>query len=285
MTRPRRLRDDAAMAPSLPRLARMLVVAGLVGGCGPTTIGDGPSEDGSSSAQPSTGAADPTTTGASTSVGSTAGDGPLDASDGEPTTATAGSSTGPDVEGPCPDVPGFECSMPFDCSFLACTALVPFDEQGCMRPPCTGPEGCAADQFCFLPYESYGVCTSSGMSCSDGPDGTCECVSTPDCGGGYCMTDCTDLSSDREGCEAAGCDFTTVVGISETCECIPDVPLCLQGPGGVGGIPSFMWHEQTLEVAYFFRPWDVPLRWHPCTEPGSPPACACNDPFLPPTCP
>lgn len=272
--------------------ARVLLAVALGSGCVVTE----PIDDGT--------ATEATTTAgtAADSTSRTTGDATADVGETTETSAdtvvdTTGTDTGPDTddgsstdtgtEGACPDVPGYECTATIDCSMLPCgDVLFPFDADGCMRPPCTGPEACNADQFCFLPYEVYGVCTSSGMACSDGPEGTCDCVSTPDCSGGYCMTDCHALSDDPGSCGTAGCGATTVTAISESCECTEDVPMCVDGPAGVGVDTGYLWHEETLEVAYFgARLWSVPLRWRLCTDPEAPPACGCFDPSLPPECP
>jgi hypothetical protein len=280
------------------RLAQVLLVV-LASGCVVTE----PIDDGAATEATTTADTVADSTGGASSTSRTTGDATADAGDATDTSAdtvvdtTGTTGTGPTTddgsssdtgsEGTCSGVPEFQCSEPIDCSMLPCgDVLFPFDAEGCMRPPCSGSDQCDDDQFCFLPYEAYEVCTSSGMACSDGPDGACECVSTPDCSGGYCMTDCHDLSDDPDTCGAAGCSATTVVAISDTCECTEGVPVCFDGPAGIGIDTGYLWHEETLEVAYFgARLFAVPLRWRLCTDPEAPPACGCFDPTLPPECP
>lgn len=109
--------------------------------------------------------------------------------------------------------------------------------------------------------------------------------STPDCGGGHCMTDCLAIT-DQASCDAAGCWDATVVEISETCDCTADAFVCAQSPAGIGGVPSYLWHVETQRVAYFGPElWQIPIGWRSCSEAGAPPACGCNDPGGPPSCP
>jgi hypothetical protein len=272
------------------RSARGLLVAVILSGCVVTEpIDDGAATEASTAA---TTGPDGDSTLAGSSGPLTAGDATADGDATETTAATGpgtddGESTDTGPAGTCPDVPTYQCSEPFDCVGQPCgDVLFPYDENGCLRPPCSNSGECDGDQFCFLPYDAYEICISSGVACSDGPDGTCECVSTPDCSGGYCMTDCYELGEDAASCEAAGCDASTVIGISDTCECTADVPMCTQSPAGIGVPTGYMWHEETLQVAYFgARPWSVPLQWRLCSEPGAPPACGCFDPEQPPECP
>lgn len=275
--------------------ARTLLAVVLASGCVVTEpIDDGTATEATTTAgtqaDSGTSLTSPTT-GEATADGGSSSDTAAESTAAD-TTATGsvtddGSSSDTGSEGACPGVPAFQCTEPVDCFVPPCgDVFSPFDAEGCMRPPCTNQDDCDAEQFCFQPYEAYEICTSSGMSCSDGPDGTCECVSTPDCSGGYCMTDCHALGDDAGSCTAAGCGSTTVTAISDACACTEGVPVCLDGPAGVGIETGYLWHEETLEVAYFgARLWSVPLQWRLCTDPEAPPACGCFDPSLPPECP
>jgi hypothetical protein len=276
----------------LPRFTRGLLLAALLAGCVVTDPIDDDTTEATTTA--ATGPDGDTTLGASSTpitagdataeTGTTAATGPI-TDDGDSSDTDESTDTGP--ASACPGVPEFQCSNPTGCFMLPCgDVLYPFDAEGCMRPPCINPDECNADQFCFRPYEAYGVCVSSGTACSDGPDGTCECVSTPDCSGGYCMPDCYELSDDPASCGAAGCYSSPVVAISEACECTADVPGCFQSPAGIGVDTGYIWHEETLEVVYIGqRPWSAPLRWRLCSDPEAPPACGCFDLAQPPECP
>lgn len=79
-------------------------------------------------------------------------------------------------DGPAPGCgPGSECGG----------LESPFDDLGCMRQSCAVHSACAASQLCYRP-EEWGGCASSGQTCTE-ESGTCTCVATPDCGGGYCV--------------------------------------------------------------------------------------------------
>jgi hypothetical protein len=172
-----------------------LVLTALALGC-TTPEPTGGDADGSSSATAAT-ATDDSTLGA-TSMPVT-GDGTTDAADGTTTTGTGSSGdttettettettdTGPTPQ--CTGVRAFQCTEPLDCPPDACGGpLSPFDADGCMRPPCSVPEDCDPG-FACVRAEDYGGCESSGMLCQDDPrTGQCQCVSTPDCGGGHCL--------------------------------------------------------------------------------------------------
>src|SRR5690606_31686176 len=152
-------------------------------------------------------------------------------------------------------------------------------------------DDCATGETCVFPID-YGGCASSGIFCSDGATGQCECAADPDCGGGYCLPDdevppleCFG-QPDQPTCEDAGCNhFETVLEISDTCECTPDQPACMLFLGGIGGgdAPDFFWHEATGTVAMFSTSWiELPVGWRRCTEAGAPPACDCYEPFTEP---
>jgi hypothetical protein len=95
---------------------------------------------------------------------------------------------------------------------------------------------------------------------------------------------------DEDSCLAEGCNyFETVLQISDTCACTPDVPACLFFAGGdIGGsaAPDYFWHEDTGTVAMFSTSWiELPVGWRSCTEAGAPAACGCYEPFMEPPCP
>lgn len=283
-------------SPRFPSPIAVLVTT-LVTGCViPMPVGNGDDEGGDATSHhtgddASIGASSaPLTagdaTGASTTTPSTdtAADGTATADATGPVTDD-GTGTDTSAESPCAGVTEFECSAPIDCTALPCgDMLFPFDAAGCMRPPCAGPRDCADDQLCLFPYETHGVCTGSGMSCSDGRDGACECVSNPDCGGGFCVTDCA-ARRDAASCEADDCAVATVIDISETCACTEDAFVCFDAGVGIGLPTGYLWHEETLRVAYFHRPFTLPIGWRLCTDAGAPPACGCFDPTSPPECP
>jgi hypothetical protein len=212
---------------------------------------------------------------------------------GSSSDSTATTDTGPTPA--CIGVPAFQCSEPLECFLQSCGELFsPFDADGCMRPPCTVPADCEPGFACLRPQD-YGGCASSGLACGDDRNGECQCVSDPDCGGGWCLPadeipplECFGLP-DAAACLDAGCtEFRTVIEISDTCACTPDVPACLLFPGQVSGAasPDYFWHEATLTVARFGTSWDLlPTGWRRCTDPGAPPACDCYEPFMRPTCP
>lgn len=194
----------------------------------------------------------------------------------------------------CPQIPEFQCSTPPTCLEGCGGPFSSFDEDGCLRPSCGGSDDCDAGQTCLFPQD-YGGCASSGTFCSDGPDGECQCSSDPDCGGGYCLPDdevppldCFGLP-DEPSCVDANCsEFHSVLQISDTCECLPDLPACLLFLGGIGGSasPDFFWHEASGTVAMFGTSWaEPPVGWRPCSDPGAPPACDCYEPFMEPACP
>ncbi|MEM9456366.1 MAG: hypothetical protein AAGF11_19445 [Myxococcota bacterium] len=208
---------------------------------------------------------------------------------------TSGGSATTGLPGLCEDNPDFQCSEPFDCSAWNCGEdFSQFDADGCLRRACTGPDDCGADETCFFPFD-FGGCASSGIACYEA-EGACECVGTPDCGGGYCMPEGQVPSAqclgqpDEGACSAAGCNyFQTTIVITDACECLTDQPICAWFPNDEKGgatAPNFFWHEDTQTVAMFGKDWfTLPAGWRPCSDPGAPPACECYEPHNDPMCP
>lgn len=269
----------------------LLATAAPAGCVVPLPVGDGRDDEG----QEGSGGSDSTDSSGGGSGGATSG-GPTGTSGSAtdtPSTGDDAASTG--VSGQCPVTPDFQCSIPVECGEPGCGGpFNHFDEDGCLRPSCLGPGDCEAGEVCFFPID-HGGCASSGVSCFE-EDGTCQCASEPDCGGGYCMPEgevpsasCTD-QPDEGACLDAGCStFETVTVITDTCECITGQPACLwfldEGFGGADS-PDYFWHEDTLTVAMFGVSWiEPPVGWRSCTEPGSPSACGCYEPFQAPMCP
>lgn len=278
--------------PSFPRSARALVVSALASACvASDPVGD--DTESSSSTTTTTIATDDSTAGTTASPPTT-GDTTADTTTTDTsTTDTSATDTGPPSA--CPGVPAFQCTMPLECFLQGCgEPFSPFDAEGCMHPPCTSDDECERGFACLRPLD-YGGCASSGMACSDAPDGTCECASTPDCSGGWCVPadeipplECFGLP-DVEACLDAGCtELRNVTVIADDCSCTPNVPACLLFPGMISGAtsPSYLWHEATGTVAAFGSSFDLlPTGWRSCTDPGAPPACGCYEAFMEPDCP
>lgn len=278
--------------PSFPRSARALVVAALAAAC----VAPEPVEEteGSSTASVATDDSTAGTTASPATTGETTGDTTAgDTTAGDTTADTSATDTGPPSA--CPGVPEFQCTMPLECFLQGCgEPFSPFDAEGCMHPPCTSDDECEPDFACLRPQE-YGGCAGSGLSCSDAPDGTCQCISKPDCSGGWCVPadeipplECFGLP-DAEACLDAGCTvLDTVIVIAEDCTCTLDVPACLLFPGMMSGgtATDYFWHEATGTVAAFGTSWALlPTGWRRCTDPGAPPACGCYEAFMEPVCP
>lgn len=251
-----------------------LLASAAVAGCViPLPVGDGRDDEGDEDSEGSSG-----TRGAATDTSGSD-------DDGMPTTGSPGL---------CETLPGFECSGPVDCDVRPCGGpLDQYDANGCLRPPCEGPDDCGAGEACFFPVE-LGGCASSQPICFE-EDGVCGCGGSQDCGGGYCLPEdevpeasCFGLP-DEGACLDAGCSyFDTVTVITDTCECNPGQPACLSFTGGIGGSasPDFFWHEATMTVAMFSESWiELPVGWRSCTEAGAPPACECYEPFMELMCP
>jgi hypothetical protein len=280
--------------PSFPRSARALVVSALASACVvPEPVGGA---EGSTTTTPTTIATDDSTAGSTVSP-STADTSATDtsATSATDTSATDTSTTDTGPPSACPGVPEFQCTMPLECFLQGCgEPFSPFDAEGCMLPPCTSDDECEPDFACLRPQE-YGGCAGSGLSCSDGPDGACQCISKPDCSGGWCVPadeipplECFGLP-DAEACLDAGCTvLDTVIVIAEDCTCTLDVPACLLFPGMMSGgtATDYFWHEATGTVAAFGTSWALlPTGWRRCTDPGAPPACECYEAFMEPVCP
>ncbi|MCX4240954.1 hypothetical protein [Paraliomyxa miuraensis] len=273
-----------------------MLLASLVGACVvPKSVGSG--EDGASG--DGSGTTDKTTDGATDT--DPADTDPTDGATSQvPTTGATLTGFETTTEGEtgmawqCPPTPEFQCTQPVTCSEGCGGPFSPFDEQGCLRPSCANDDGCADGETCLHPID-YGGCASSGMFCSDGPGGECQCGGDPDCGGGFCVPDdevpaldCFGLP-DEPSCIDANCsEFHTVLQITDTCECMPGVPACLLFLGDIGGpdAPNYFWHEATNTVAMFGTDWfEPPVGWQPCSAPGAPPACGCYEPYTEPRCP
>ncbi len=87
----------------------------------------------------------------------------------------------------CPAVPGFNCDGPVNCDQgYQCGELSsPFDADGCLRPSCESDEDCQAGDRCYIGYE-FDDCLSSEVFCGQEGD-MCECGSSDDCGGAFCV--------------------------------------------------------------------------------------------------
>lgn len=121
-----------------------------------------------------------------TSSGATTTTAASSATDGSSTAdaSGSGSSTGDTSPVAC-EFGG--CPLSQQACAPACgTPPSPFDADGCLRRPCTADGECAADERCFR-GQDFGLCESSGRSCSEDPDGTCLCTADDDCGGGHCI--------------------------------------------------------------------------------------------------
>ncbi|MCH9681129.1 MAG: hypothetical protein K0V04_06840, partial [Deltaproteobacteria bacterium] len=252
-----------------------LGLVSLTLGCSiPKLVGDGAQDDasGGGTESPATGsetdAATDSVSGGVADTGGTTIDNDTMDDNGSATVAT----TGPPDE--CPPNPSFQCGVPFDCDEVSCGG--PFsgvDEQGCVRPSCGGPEDCAAGEVCFTPFD-YGGCASSGTFCED-IEGVCECGSTPDCSGSYCLPEDQAPSGacwghqEEQSCLAAGCDhFELVTVFNDDCSCDLAVPACLGFANGAGasGAPNAFFHVESQTVAVFSGDWiELPEGWDRCT--------------------
>lgn len=81
-----------------------------------------------------------------------------------------------------------QCEVfPIDCGPDGCGGLGRIDEEGCFRPGCSTDEECGDDERCYRPMD-FGNCVSSDVFCEDNFETMqCECGSTDDCGGSYCV--------------------------------------------------------------------------------------------------
>lgn len=191
---------------------------------------------------------------------------------------------------PC-DNPDFQCSLPMDCMQWNCGSLEsPFDEKGCLRPACENDYDCFGD-ICFRPLD-WGYCVSSGTLCRDGPSGTCECTSDPDCAASHCIPahqapPSTCEFDDPDACASAGCRtlqgrLVPPAGPDWVCE--PEADSCVWWPEdkSVRNTVTLYMNWLTGEVVAFrLRVDPAPLGWAPCDEvPFPPPECACTDDLL-----
>ncbi|MCA9720230.1 MAG: hypothetical protein H6713_39280 [Myxococcales bacterium] len=141
---------------------------------GPTT-GPGSTGEPTTSTPQTTGTSVETTGAPTTSVGTTA---VTDAS-----TGSTGSTTGAFE---CPDNPNYDCDEPIDCAQNSCGGLSDyFDDDGCLKQPCKMDSDCADGEKCYIGFQ-HDDCLSSAITCFK-EQGACECSSTPDCGGAYCV--------------------------------------------------------------------------------------------------
>jgi hypothetical protein len=187
--------------------------------------------------------------------------------------------------------PDHDCSTGIPCPPGSCGDLFsPFDDQGCLRRNCTFSNQCDDDEVCFAPA-SVGGCASSGIYCSEGPDGECQCASDPDCGGAYCVpselappTDCEQFDN-PDSCFNAGCsaflDARWVVDEGNTCFC-NFMSMCVWLPPGADSSGELVayYHPNLPGVYYFevsFTP--PPAGWFECgTGFEEPPECfSCFD--------
>ncbi len=88
----------------------------------------------------------------------------------------------------CGGAENFMCSAPVDCGDACGTLDSFFDEEGCIRAPCSRHDDCDDGSVCYHPID-YGGCASSDVSCFEDENGVCQCGLDPDCGGSYCVPD------------------------------------------------------------------------------------------------
>jgi hypothetical protein len=106
----------------------------------------------------------------------------------------------------CPTSPDHTCRLRIDCSGQQCGGLQPIDGAGCLRSACDPTHPCESGHFCYRAAD-WGGCASSHFDCEDKTT-RCECASTDDCGGSYCVAQpaiealCAGHAT-RETCEAA----------------------------------------------------------------------------------
>jgi hypothetical protein len=196
----------------------------------------------------------------------------------------------PDLPGFFCDNPAFGCSEPLDCEIWSCgDPLSQVDENGCMRRDCTDDRDCPSTHVCFRPFD-WGVCASSNITCNEGPAGTCECISDPDCGGAWCIPNddappsdgCDDSSPSA--CEASGCEAVfgrPILASNGSCLCELQTPQCIWMSAETTVSPgnkAYM-RQSDLEVVAF--PWSAspaPLGWTACEDLDfPPPACICAE--------
>lgn len=104
--------------------------------------------------------------------------------------SSSSSSADPDTTtGPpprCGGAPG-NCAMYSPCEVCGDLASA-FDENGCLRTPCTRDTDCGMGPRCFIGAD-FDMCISSMGTCADDPVSmTCQCEVHDDCGmGGWCV--------------------------------------------------------------------------------------------------
>lgn len=155
-------------------------------GSGSDSDSESASTSGSESASTSGSASDSaSTTGTTATTSPTTG-----TSAGETTSESESDSDSATTTGGlvCGGAENFMCSAPVDCGDACGTLDSFFDEEGCIRAPCSRHDDCDDGSVCYHPID-YGGCASSDVSCFEDENGTCQCGLDPDCGGSYCVPD------------------------------------------------------------------------------------------------
>lgn len=98
-----------------------------------------------------------------------------------------GSGSGPAA---CTGNPDFTCTEPWDCEADPgnCGPLRVFDTEGCLRLACDDHGDCPAGQKCYRAHRYHdGYSSPSSIGCFEGSGGGCECISTSDNAGRFCV--------------------------------------------------------------------------------------------------